>query len=1157
MLSPPITGNEDLDTYLFDLHNQALETGASASGMIVPSDGNPIVYTYQYIHVKYGNDNVGSGFSDLPTNKSYYGILNDSLLTESTNPADYTWYKAAQNFGTTYFLYYQTIGGRQIKFSISTVSPGVGWFQDSNTPIDLDQVTSSTSLSSAFSTYFSPGSLQVPTTGGVPSFTNVVMRLYGTASNAAVPFVTAQSDSDASFVANSWRIGNSSTTGNADISYTNITVGSPALVSGIAQWPIPTAMPNSPAIVIVPVRYKNVYGVVTQSGSAIQQLIFSSSGTDGQKAATAYLYQWTTVAIPNNPTGTSTFTWSSLINSGYTGVDGWSTTLTANPGTPGVKLWVVTKQIIATAGVTSTTVDYSTGITKREAEYADGIKTATVRAYRWEATIPTISGSSVYTWSTNLYTPNAGGGWTSTISSPPSVGYTLYEATVELTEPFTTATSNVNWTTALISPISYSGNNNSSGLSGNRTAILDMYIWSLSQPTLFPSGTSNYTWSTGEFTDPTLNGWSRTPGSPTAGYTLWICRQIYADFDTTPTTLVTSVTWNTKTAVATKAATTGTRCAVMEVYQWGLTPPTTFPVGTSTYTWSTGSFTNPATLNGWSRIAPAPIAGQNLYVCSTIYNDSLTTSTTVITWNATVASVINFGNSAGSSSRISYSRISGNPQPVAGFVTTTGNSSFPPAGSWGLSSSFLWYDTDPNTASTNSLYQTDGIFDPNTNNTVWSTPYISSLKVGNLSAITVNTGALTVQDTLTMSTAGKIIGGQTDYNTGTGYFLGYNTTGTSAYKFSIGSIKSGTADVITNTITCAGHGYALYSQLVFTSIGSITNISTTKVYSVINVTTDTFQISQFYPGSALDLTGTTSTVTFTTQSMYWNGSVLNINGNLLGGTIGLGSGNSIGGYAFAVTAGGVVSCDNLFGGISLFDNSGSAGSNAVYGVTWNTQVGMMGVVAGGNATGAHGIRGINNNIGTAGLIGAGNGYDFYADGSGTNYGPFTGNHDFLIPVGQTLTPGDLVVDVTCIARNGWSNAIFQVEKSSQPNQTGVRGIFIGELRPLSTVQPTVFIDHWEEQKNNSVAVMTAQYEEIKDNYLIGSMSSLGEGQMQVCGENGNIAIDTLLVSSSIAGIAMAQSDDIIRGKTIAKAREPIVFNSPTEIKTVACIYISG
>ena len=87
--------------------------------------------------------------------------------------------------------------------------------------------------------------------------------------------------------------------------------------------------------------------------------------------------------------------------------------------------------------------------------------------------------------------------------------------------------------------------------------------------------------------------------------------------------------------------------------------------------------------------------------------------------------------------------------------------------------------------------------------------------------------------------------------------------------------------------------------------------------------------------------------------------------------------------------------------------------------------------------------------------------------------------------------------------------------------------------------------------------MTAQYEAIKNDYWFGSMNSLGEGQMQVCGENGNISVDTLLVASSTTGVAMAQTDDIVRGYTVAKARESVTFINANDVKIVACIYISG
>ena len=38
---------------------------------------------------------------------------------------------------------------------------------------------------------------------------------------------------------------------------------------------------------------------------------------------------------------------------------------------------------------------------------------------------------------------------------------------------------------------------------------------------------------------------------------------------------------------------------------------------------------------------------------------------------------------------------------------------------------------------------------------------------------------------------------------------------------------------------------------------------------------------------------------------------------------------------------------------------------------------------------------------------------------------------------------------------------------------------------------------------------------------------------------------------------MKQADDIIRGYTVAKARESVTFTSADEIKQIACIYVAG
>jgi hypothetical protein len=502
----------------------------------------------------------------------------------------------------------------------------------------------------------------------------------------------------------------------------------------------------------------------------------------------------------------------------------------------------------------------------------------------------------------------------------------------------------------------------------------------------------------------------------------------------------------------------------------------------------------------------------------------------------------------GNSARICYTKTTlSSLATTPTTITTTGSASYPPNSSWG--SGTVWQATAPTIIAGESVYQSDGIYSPTTGNTIWNVPYLSNLKVGKLESIVSSTGQLTV------NSDGHIKGGQTNYITGNGFFLGYSGA---TYKFSLGSFKYGTANISTDTITSTSHGLANFTQITFTNVGSISNITTTKVYTVVNVTADTFQITSVYGGSVVNLTGSTSTVEFTPQALYWDGSQLNISGNIRGGTIGIGSGNTVNGYVFSVNAAGVVQVGNIFGGVGAFDNAAFTSTDAITGYTNINATGVVGSVGATNSgSAAHGLRGRNNYNGTSGLVGVANGYDFYADGTGTNYGPFTGNHDILLPITETLTEGTIVVDVSCISRNDWSNAIFQVTASTTANQAGARGVFVGQLRPLSSVTPPAFIDHWIEIDNVNTPVMTDQYEAIKNDYWFGSMNSIGEGQIQVCGENGDIDVDTLLVTSNTTGVAMAQSDDIIRSKTVAKSREAITFSNPTEVKIVACIYLGG
>jgi hypothetical protein len=139
---PPFTGNNELDAFLFEIANNiAANMGISAP---IPNTGGGAAtgYTNQYLHIKYATDNVGTGLSDLPANKTYFGVYNSTTTTESTNPADYTWYLAQDGFSTTRFLWYSLLGNRATKFNVSAVSPGSRWVLDPGTAIDLDNIVS-------------------------------------------------------------------------------------------------------------------------------------------------------------------------------------------------------------------------------------------------------------------------------------------------------------------------------------------------------------------------------------------------------------------------------------------------------------------------------------------------------------------------------------------------------------------------------------------------------------------------------------------------------------------------------------------------------------------------------------------------------------------------------------------------------------------------------------------------------------------------------------------------------------------------------------------------------------------------------------------------------------------------------------------------------
>jgi len=741
-------------------------------------------------------------------------------------------------------------------------------------------------VAGTFVATFSPSVLQVPYDGTSPVFTGVIAQLYGTTSGGSVDFVDSQSDSDPLFVANTWRIGGSSTTGYSNIVKTNITIANPTDGGSFALFPIPTAMPNSPATLDVPVRFKDSLGNVVQGASAILQYTYNikgQAGNVGNHYGTALLYQWAT-ATPSNPNGTSTFVWATNSNTAYTGTNGWSVTIPANPGIPLARLYSASKGISAVGSDVTTSVDWSTGFAVQAVSEngAAGLQVAQPTVFQWAITIPSgPTGTSTYTWANSTFTPTPAG-WSLTPGTSPSAGYTLWGATVVLTDSATVTTSTINWVTASISARGFSGQ---------------------------------------------------------SGASARICYS--------------------KTTLSALAST-----------------PTT--------------------------------------------------------------------------------------------ISTSGNTTFPPNDSWGAGT--VWEATPQTIVAGESVYQSDGIYNPVTDVTVWNVPYLSNLKVGSLSAISANLGTIN---------AGSI--------------TGVTITG--------------------GTIRTAASG----SRLEMT--GSDNYL---KAYNASNVEYAAFG-------------GTTGVV-------FANGRGRSI----LSGPVGAFYGDFDGGNYPSTDV------PVLFGTNDL--GNGIQGSSQVNGV------GIFGTarVAGGSN---HGVRGINTalvggGVSTGGLVGSSIGFDFYADGAGTNYGPFTGAHDVMVSIDQNIPIGYIVVDVKCLIKKNISNTIFEVAMSSTANQVPI-GIMVLNNGPLANMTPAAFVDYVDYSEENPHTVLYPEYDLYKNDYNYCAANAVGEGQVYICGENGNIAAGDLIVTSSTPGVGMKQSDGIVRNITVAKAREAITFTDTTTPVLVACIYLCG
>jgi len=486
-----------------------------------------------------------------------------------------------------------------------------------------------------------------------------------------------------------------------------------------------------------------------------------------------------------------------------------------------------------------------------------GLNSATIYLYNKNTTTtpPTLfSGTFTYTFATGVLSGGTLNGWSQT---PPSIAAGEYLFLSLATASSTSATDSIPYT-EFSTPEVISG----TGASGANTAIVSLFnknTSAVTPPTTF-SGTFTYTFATAALSGGTLNGWSQSAPTLTTGEYLWQ-RQATA-FSTASTDTIASTEFSSAVVVGaagtngstgptgtlgptgpTGTGTTGPtgqaglQVARPAVYQWALSTPSIS--GSSTYTWATAAYTAPS---GWSTtITAAPSQGFILYTATVTVTDVATATSTAFSW--TSASIVVSGyagtNGAtgptggagvtgptggnGASARIMYARIASNPVPVSGTVTVSGDNR--PSGAeasavWGASFNVTWYANDPDPSSNNSLYQADGIY--NGTNTLWSTPYISALKVGALSAVSTNTGSLTISGTLQSNTAA---------------ISGTTMTGSGGVLYASGNFAFGdsTANITYNGSAININGLANASSSTFTGATDIT-ANTSTPYSLLTFT---------------------------------------------------------------------------------------------------------------------------------------------------------------------------------------------------------------------------------------------------------------------------------------------------------------------------------
>lgn len=609
--------------------------------------------------------------------------------------------------------------------------------------------------------------------------------------------------------------------------------------------------------------------------------------------------------------------------------------------------------------------------------------------------------------------------------------------------------------------------------------------------------------------------------------------------------------------------------ATPTIYQWTATStPPARPTTATTYTWATGTYTAPA---GWSIDVPSNTTpGAYLWeiAITIVQTGGIDTATLDWTNPAYAIRAVGYNGADGSpgangNSALTAYRAQDQSLAPPSFTTPTAGPNAP-AG-WTLATpsvsvgQVLWYlQGEYNSSSTVTI---NGVA-PNT--TRWTGPIAASVFQDIRSDNWNGSNPPSFGSPGTWGTAGYYI----ERSTGTAILNNLGARGTLQSGFSpaiSGSSMSGAGAVInsngtfavgdsSNNITYNGSTINLNGNIV--AAGNLkegTNTTQSGNTFGFGNGTSVFGIATagFFKSTN---SGTAGVAGISTQSVGVAGNTASTSsyGALFSNTYGFDSISA----TYVVT--GLSVAGPLFG---LFTQRRSAqsGSASESGPGTNTAAySTLGYLSGSDHYGGRMFTTNTSGVDVRGIVAGGPTYGLTVVG-GT--APFTGCHDGLMLKGTTAVPGDIIVDTgVVVATSGVTDTITEVTPSTTANQKGAIGVFaaISTQTPY-ILQVPVIVPVWQHDEwvDTVEYELNPIYQPIVDTHDYIAINSVGEGQINVCAENGNFQIGDLIVCSSTPGKGMKQSDDIVRSTTVAKIRENVAFTSSTEVRLVSCIYMCG